>query len=187
MLAAIILAAPRMGLPGSSSAAGAAAGLAAAGAISAALFARERTGEGQLVSVSLLRIGMYMMGWDVNMAARLGVPTMPMTVTAPPNPKISAYQAGDGKRFWLLGLQGDRLWPDLLRAIERPEWATDPRYETMAARAERSAELVTELNQVFAARPLAEWAERFDREDVWWAPVQHAQLSTLRRCSVLAA
>src|SRR5262245_41280075 len=66
------------------------AGLAAAGAVSAALFARERTGEGQLVSVSLLRIGMYMMGWDINMTARLGLPTVPMTVAAAPNPMITA-------------------------------------------------------------------------------------------------
>ena len=40
-------------------------GLAAAGAISAALFARERTGQGQLVSTSLLREGMYTMSFDV--------------------------------------------------------------------------------------------------------------------------
>jgi crotonobetainyl-CoA:carnitine CoA-transferase CaiB-like acyl-CoA transferase len=149
------------------------AGLAAAGAISAALYARERSGEGQLVSVSLLRIGMYMMGWDINMASRLGMPTVPMTVATPPNPMISAYAAGDGRRFWLLGLQGDRLWPDLLRAIDKPEWATDERYGSMAVRF-MNGELVNELGEVFAAKPLHEWAEVFDREDVWWAPVQHA-------------
>ena len=70
------------------------AGLAAAGAVSAALFARERTGEGQLVSVSLLRIGMYMLGWDVNMASRLGVPTFPMTVASPPNPHDHRLRGG---------------------------------------------------------------------------------------------
>ncbi|HJR25322.1 MAG TPA: CoA transferase [Acidimicrobiales bacterium] len=150
------------------------AGLAAAGAVSAALFARERTGEGQLVSVSLLRIGMYLLGWDVNMTTRLGVPTVPMTVAAPPNPMITGYTAGDGRRFWLLGLQGDRLWPDLLRAIGRPEWATDARYDSMASRFVHSAQLVVELNEVFATRSLAEWADVFDAEDVWWAPVQHA-------------
>ena len=149
------------------------AGLAAAGAIAAALFTRERSGEGQLVSVSLLRIGMYMMGWDINMATRLGIPTVPMTIATPPNPMISAYTAGDGHRFWLLGLQGDRLWPDLLRAIEKPEWSTDPRFESMQVRF-MNGELVTELGDVFATKPLAEWAVIFDREDVWWAPVQHA-------------
>jgi crotonobetainyl-CoA:carnitine CoA-transferase CaiB-like acyl-CoA transferase len=150
------------------------AGLAAAGAVAAALYARERTGEGQLVSTSLLRIGMYMLGWDVNMSLRLGVPTTPMTVVAPPNPLISAYQAGDGKRFWMLGLQGDRHWPDVLRAVGRPEWAEDDRYADLMARFANSAELVRELNAIFATRPLEQWAEIFDREDVWWAPVQHA-------------
>jgi crotonobetainyl-CoA:carnitine CoA-transferase CaiB-like acyl-CoA transferase len=150
------------------------AGLAAAGAVSAAPFHRERTGEGQLVSVSLLRIGMYLLGWDVNMSARLGAPTLPMTVAAAPNPMITGYTAGDGRRFWLLGLQGDRLWPDLLRAIGREEWATDARYESMAARFANSAELIAELDEVFATRSLDEWAATFDAEDVWWAPVQHA-------------
>ncbi len=150
------------------------AGLAIAGAISAALFARERTGEGQLVSTSLLRIGMYTLGWDVNVAARMGVPTVPMSVAAPPNPMITCYDAGDGKRFWLLGLQGDRLWPDLLRAIDRPDWAEDERFATIETRFANSAELVRMLNEVFAARSRDEWGAIFDREDVWWAPVQHA-------------
>ena len=131
------------------------AGMAAAGAVAAALYARERTGEGQLVSTSLLRIGMYMLGWDVNMALRLGVPTVPMTVVAPPNPLISAYEAGDGKRFWMLGLQGDRHWPDVLRAVGRPEWADDERFADLMARFANSAELVRELNAIFATKPLA--------------------------------
>jgi crotonobetainyl-CoA:carnitine CoA-transferase CaiB-like acyl-CoA transferase len=150
------------------------AAIAAAGAVSAALFAREGTGEGQLVSVSLLRVGMYMLGWDINMAVRLGLPTVAMTIDAPPNPMISAYTAGDGLRFWLLGLQGDRLWPDLLRAIERPEWAADERYATVPGRFVNSTALVRDLGAVFSARTLEEWAEVFDREDVWWAPVRHA-------------
>jgi crotonobetainyl-CoA:carnitine CoA-transferase CaiB-like acyl-CoA transferase len=150
------------------------AGLAAAGAISAALFHRERTGDGQLVSVSLLRIGMYMLGWDVNMSTRLGAPTVPMTVATAPNPMITGYAASDGERFWLLGLQGDRLWPDLLRAIDRPDLATDPRYDSMMARFANGPQLIAELGEVFATKTMAEWAPIFDAEDVWWAPVQHA-------------
>ena len=150
------------------------AAMAGAGAVAAALLARERTGEGQLVSVSLLRIGMYMMGWDISMSLRLGIPTVPMTVKAAPNPLINAYSAGDGRRFWLLGLQADRHWPDILRAIERPAWADDPRFGSIPLRWKHAAELVAELDAVFATRPLSQWAEIFDREDVWWAPVQHA-------------
>lgn len=148
------------------------AGMAAAGAVSAALLAREKTGQGQLVATSLMRIGMYMVGWDVAMAARLGIPTTPMTVAQPPNPMISGYTAGDGKQFWLLGLQGQRMWPDVLRAIGKPEWDAEDMYGTMEARLFKSAELVVELNKVFATKSLAEWGEIFDKENVWWAPVQ---------------
>ena len=149
------------------------AGMAAAGAVAAALLARERTGKGQLVSTSLLRIGMYMIGWDISMSLRLGIPAVPMTVKAPPNPLINAYTAGDGRRFWLLGLQADRHWPDVLRAIDKAQWADDERFATIQARWQYSAELVQELDAVFATKPLDEWATIFDREDVWWAPVQH--------------
>jgi crotonobetainyl-CoA:carnitine CoA-transferase CaiB-like acyl-CoA transferase len=149
------------------------AGMAAAGAVAAALLARERTGEGQLVSTSLLRIGMYMIGWDISMSLRLGFPVVPMSVQAPPNPLINAYTAGDGRRFWMLGLQADRHWPDVVRAVDRPDWAADPRFASIEARFANSAELVRELNAVFGQRPLAEWGPIFDREDVWWAPVQH--------------
>lgn len=151
-----------------------AAAMATAGAIAAALLARERSGKGQLVSVSLLRIGMYLMGWDISMSLRLGIPTFAMTVRAPPNPLINAYTAGDGRRFWLLALQADRHWPDILRAIDRPSLAEDPHFGSMPLRWQHSAELVAELGATFATRPLSEWAEIFDREDVWWAPVQHA-------------
>jgi crotonobetainyl-CoA:carnitine CoA-transferase CaiB-like acyl-CoA transferase len=150
------------------------AGMAAAGGISAALFARERTGQGQLVSASLMRIGMYMIGWDVSMALRMGMPTVPMTVKAPPNPLINAYTAGCGRRFWMLGLQADRHWPDIVRAIGKPEWIDDARYATMLDRFANSAELVKELDEIFATKTMDEWAPIFAAEDVWWAPVQHA-------------
>jgi crotonobetainyl-CoA:carnitine CoA-transferase CaiB-like acyl-CoA transferase len=149
------------------------AGMAAAGGIAAALLARERTGEGQLVSTSLMRIGMYMIGWDISMALRMGVPTTPMTVKAPPNPLINGYTTGDGKRFWMLGLQGDRHWPDVLRALGKPEWEGDERFSNLLARAMNAADLVKEMNAILATKTLDEWGEIFDRENVWWAPVQH--------------
>ncbi len=150
------------------------AGMAAAGGVAAALHARSTTGVGQLVSTSLFRIGMYMLGWDMNMALRLGVPTVPMSRREPPNPLINGYTAADGKRFWLLGLQGDRHWPDVLRAIDRPAWETDERFSSLIARWQHSAELVAALDEIFATRTLAEWGDIFDRENVWWAPVQAA-------------
>jgi len=148
------------------------AGITAAGGVAAALLARERTGRGQLVSTSLLRLGVFVLGWDTNTTLRLGVPARPMTRTKTPNPLISCYRAGDGRWLWLLGLQGDRHWPDLLRAIGREEWRDDPRFATMAARRANCAGLVALLDEIFARRPLAEWGEVLDRAGMWWAPVQ---------------
>jgi crotonobetainyl-CoA:carnitine CoA-transferase CaiB-like acyl-CoA transferase len=146
--------------------------LSAVGAICAALVARQRTGEGQLVSTSLLRTGMYVLGWDMNIRLRFGHVAAPYTRQTVPNPVVSSYRAGDGKWFWLLGLQGDRLWPDLLRAIDRPQFATDARFSDMKARREHAPELVPLLDEIFATKSLPGWAAIFDRENVWWAPVQ---------------
>jgi crotonobetainyl-CoA:carnitine CoA-transferase CaiB-like acyl-CoA transferase len=148
------------------------AGITAAAGVAAALFARNRTGRGQLISTSLLRLGVFTVGWDTNIMLRMGVPATPMTRTATPNPMISCYRSGDGRWFWLLGLQGDRLWPDLVRAIERPELLDDPRFSTIRARSAHCAELVSLLDDVFCTRPLSEWIEIFDREGVWWSPLQ---------------
>jgi len=148
------------------------AGMTLAGGVSAALLARERTGCGQLVSTSLLRVGVYVLGWDTNAALRLGIEATPMTRAWTPNPVISAYRAKDGRWFWLLGLQGQRHWPDLVRAIERSDWLEDVRFATMKARRDNVGELVALLDEIFASRTLAEWGEAFDRAGMWWAPVQ---------------
>jgi len=148
------------------------AGITAAAGIGAALFARTRTGRGQLISTSLLRLGIFTVGWDTNIMLRMGIPAIPMTRTATPNPMLSCYRGSNGRWFWLLGLQGDRLWPDLVRAIERPELLDDPRFRDLTGRRENCAELVRILDEAFSSKTASEWAEIFDREGVWWAPVQ---------------
>jgi crotonobetainyl-CoA:carnitine CoA-transferase CaiB-like acyl-CoA transferase len=147
------------------------AGITAVAGINGALLARERTGRGQLISTSLLRVGVFTLGWDTQIKLRLGASASPMTRTRTPNPLISCYRGGDGRWFWLLGLQGDRLWPDLIRAIARPDLLDDPRFRDLSGRREHCPDLVRELDAMFATKTAAEWGEIFDREGVWWAPV----------------
>lgn len=148
------------------------AGITLAGGVAAALLARARTGHGQLVTTSLLRVGAFVMGWDTNACLRLGIQAWPMTRTNAPNPVIICYPTSDERWFWLLGLQGQRHWPDLLAAIDHPAWATDERFATMTARRQHNAELVTKLDAVFKTKTLAHWGAVFDRVGLWWAPVQ---------------
>jgi crotonobetainyl-CoA:carnitine CoA-transferase CaiB-like acyl-CoA transferase len=145
----------------------------AAGMVSAALFARERTGQGDLVSASLLRQGAYTIGFDVNIALMWGLPVRVGTRDTMGNPTINNYTAGDGRRFWIVGLEGERHWPPLARAVGHPEWLVDPRFARPADRFRNAAALISELDQVFASRSLAEWAEAFATEpDFFWTPVQ---------------
>jgi len=147
------------------------AGSTAAGAVCAALLARSRTGQGQRLAVSLLRMGAYMVGSDLSVALRLGITFEPYDHQHAINPIINCFQASDGLWLWLLLLQADRHWPDLCRAIEREDLRSDPRFSDMIVRRDNAPALVEELDRVFATKTLTEWGEIFDREDVWWAPV----------------
>jgi crotonobetainyl-CoA:carnitine CoA-transferase CaiB-like acyl-CoA transferase len=148
-------------------------GMTGAAMISAALFARERTGEGDLVSTSLLRQGAYTIGFDVNVALMWGLPIRVGTRTAMGNVAINNYSAGDGRRFWIVGLEGLRHWPPLARAVGHPEWIEDERFATPAARAQNATELISLLDESFATKTLDEWAAVFDADpDFFWAPVQ---------------
>lgn len=148
------------------------AGMTLAAAICAALVARDRTGEGQLVHTSLLRHGMYTISFDLNTALRFGVPLAVAKREAMTNPAINCYRDSEGRWFWLIGLEGDRHWPDLCRAIEHPEWIDDERFATADARREHIGELIDLLDATFATRTRSEWGAALDREDMWWAPVQ---------------
>ena len=149
------------------------AGLSLAAGVSAALFAREKTGVGQLVSTSLLRQGVYTLSFDLSIALRFGVSLGVADRSTMGNPCINCYRDAAGLWFWIVGLEGDRHWPPLARVVGRPEWIEDERFATLEARAKNAATLVAELDEIFATRTREDWATRFEtEEDLWWAPVQ---------------
>jgi len=147
------------------------AGLALAGAVCAALYHRERTGAGQELHLSLFQAGLWAMATDIETCLVTGMSPTP-TGRAVPNPLWNHYRAGDGKWFHLVMLHPDRYWVGFCAAIARPDLAADERYATVFARAQHSLELIALLDGIFATRPLAAWAEHFDRHELVWGPVQ---------------
>lgn len=147
------------------------AGLALAGAISAALYHREKTGEGQELHLSLFQSGLWMMASDIQTTLITGASYVP-TGRLVPNPLWNHYQAKDGRWFHLVMLQADRFWPRFCRAIERPELEKDERYGTIRGRAQHAAELIALFDEIFVGKTRAEWAAIFDENDFIWAPVQ---------------
>ena len=149
------------------------AGMSLAGGISAALFHREKTGMGQLVSTSLVRQGVYTLSFDLSLVTRFGVTPGFGDRKTMPNPAINSYHDSEDKWFWLLGLEGERHWEPLCRAIERSEWLEDARFATVEARAQNAEELIALLDEIFAGKTREYWAKIFDAiDDMWWAPVQ---------------
>ncbi len=143
-----------------------------AGAVCAALVARQRSGTGQLVSTSLYRQGAYTVSFDLNTLLLTGQQVAIGQRESMGNPCMNNYAAGDGRRFWIVGLQGDRHWPALCRAVGRPDWLDDARFVTGRARAVNATTLIAELDALFATKPLDEWAEIFAVEpDFFWSPV----------------
>jgi crotonobetainyl-CoA:carnitine CoA-transferase CaiB-like acyl-CoA transferase len=144
--------------------------------IAAALFRRERTGEGAVVDVSLLSTAIWMLASDVMAAlqgsyqpARLSEPgARPLS----PNPLSGNYRCADGRFLTLCFLQPDRYWADLCRAVDRPDLAADPRFADITTRAEHNEECVKALDEVFGSRTLAEWRDAFANEQFPWEPFQ---------------
>ena len=148
------------------------AGMTLAAAICAALVARDRTGSGQLVTTSLYRQGAYTVSFDLNTYLMTGQPIAVGQRETMGNPCMNNYAAGDGRRFWIVGLEAERHWPPLCRAVGRADWLTDQRFSSARSRAVNGAELIAELDQIFATKPLDEWAEIFAAEpDFFWSPV----------------
>ena len=148
------------------------AGLAAAAGISAALYSREKTGEGQIVTTSLLREGIFTLSFDLSFALGYGMSIQIGNRKTMGNPAINNYCDSEGKYFWIVGLEGERHWPPLARAAGHPEWLEDPRYSEPRARAQNAEGLIAQLDEIFATKTREEWGEIFDaEEDLWWAPV----------------
>ena len=148
------------------------AGLAITAMISAALFNRERTGHGQLVSTSLLRVAAYHIASDLNAKLMLGSDPARPDRRNVPNPLWNNYSAGDGRRFWLIMPAPNRHWPVLARLVGRSDWLADARYATQASRAENCVSLIAELDAIFASASYDTWVTAFQAEpDFFWAPV----------------
>jgi crotonobetainyl-CoA:carnitine CoA-transferase CaiB-like acyl-CoA transferase len=132
-------------------------GMSLFGAIMAALYQRERTGRGTMVSTSLLANGLWL-----NAIAAQGILCGARTVVRPPREEAvdalgNLYRCRDG-RWFLIALTPDgRRWQDFTTAIGRPELFADPRFATPSARRANVRLLIAILDTVFAERDWAEW------------------------------
>lgn len=148
-------------------------GLAVAGAISSALFKRERTGETSIVDVSLLATALWQNSPLVVASKLFGFSKIPQGDRRQvPNPGVGTYKTADDRFIVIILLQSDKFWTELVTLLGKPEMATDERFVDAAARMANSAECVTELDEGFGAHPLSYWREVLDGFSGAWTPFQ---------------
>lgn len=139
-------------------------------AIATALYKRERTGKGSVVSTSLLANGLWSNGCymqavlcDADMSLRLQR-GMRGALT-------ELYACKDGRWFMLAMINQQREWPLLLDCIGKQEWATDPRFLTPVERRANAATLLRDLEQIFQTRTWPEWRAAFTKAGVTFGPI----------------
>jgi crotonobetainyl-CoA:carnitine CoA-transferase CaiB-like acyl-CoA transferase len=135
-----------------------------ASAIGMALFARERSGEGQEVHVPMMETMTAFNLVDHLWHGVLGEPEKGLGYPRMFTPYRRPYATSDG-HVCLLATT-DRQWRNLFRAIDRPEMAEDSRFATIAGRTAHIDELYTLLAERMRTRTTAEWRARLDAHDV---------------------
>jgi crotonobetainyl-CoA:carnitine CoA-transferase CaiB-like acyl-CoA transferase len=147
-------------------------GLAALAGVLGAVLEQRQTGSGRVVEVSLLRTGAYVLGWDLGLQMALGKVAGAEPRHRNQSPLMNPYRAADGRWFFFTGLEAERHIGPVCRALGRPDLLDDERFASASAMRKNRTEVIALLDEIIATRSLAEWAERFDGEGVWWAVAQ---------------
>jgi len=140
--------------------------------VMAALFIRERTGQGQEVEVSLYNTAIFALGTDITGCLISGEDSVRPSRRTISNPIRNIYPTSDGRWIMLGMTNSQHYWPGFCKAIERDELVDDPRFADQEARAAHSAELVALLEEVFLSRTYGQWGEILSRNKLIWAPLQ---------------
>ena len=127
-----------------------------AGSVASALFARERTGEGQFVGISLLRSALAMQSarlvWAEGESRNVYRDMRSGGITGlHPTRSGSLYISANTPHFWAA----------LCELIGVPALAAAPRYDTVRKRAQHAAEIVPRIREALRARTALEWEQHF--------------------------
>jgi crotonobetainyl-CoA:carnitine CoA-transferase CaiB-like acyl-CoA transferase len=136
-------------------------------AITAALYAREKTGQGQHVQLSLLGTMLSFL-WPEAMMQYTVVGREKTAAATNVGPDL-VFQTTDG--YMTVGTISDGEWQGFCDAVERPDLKTDERFDSAERRSLNSTARIQLMADILQAQPRAVWLERLDAADVPCAPV----------------
>jgi formyl-CoA transferase len=130
-------------------------GMFAATAILAALHARDLTGEGQLVDISLFDSHLALL---TNVASNYLVGGKPPRRLGNAHPNLVPYDAFSARDGWfVLGVANEKQWGQLCDVLDRPDLKTDSRFAANRDRVTNREELSAALNQIFSQQDVDDW------------------------------
>jgi succinate---hydroxymethylglutarate CoA-transferase len=135
-------------------------GLNAAFALVSGVLSARATGQGRDIDVNLYDTALqnlcYLAVWYLNAGVNQGREPRSAHPSLVPS---QLYRTRDG--FIFIMCNKEKFWPELCRAIGRPEWSARPEYKDFAARLANRDRLTEELDAALSARTTAEWIEVF--------------------------
>ncbi|HUZ13598.1 MAG TPA: CaiB/BaiF CoA-transferase family protein [Caulobacteraceae bacterium] len=138
----------------------------------AAVIERQGTGRGRLVETSLIRAGVYAIGWDFSIQLKWGRLASQRTREEAINPLSNFFRTADGRWLGVFPRDGRDELDHVARVLELPDLAADPRFTDPGERRKHAAAFVATLDAAFARFTLEAVGGRLTAADMVWAPVQ---------------
>ncbi len=141
----------------------------AANAILAALYARERTGEGAAITIAMFDVITDWMSWAYHQARATGADPQPRGMSSPVVAPYGAFATSDGQTI-VIGTTNDGEWQRLAtQVLGRPDLAADPRYATNAMRIAHRDDLDDVLSEWSASTTFDAAAAAAEAAGIGWA------------------
>jgi crotonobetainyl-CoA:carnitine CoA-transferase CaiB-like acyl-CoA transferase len=139
--------------------------------ILAALFDRERTGEGCQIELSMFDTMLHLLSYIGTMWLTNGEVPKPPGSAHDYSVPWQAFEAADG--YIVVATRQENFWRKLCTALEHPDLAGDLRFADNASRVKHRDVLVPRLEKIFRTRTIADWLERLRAAGVPAAPVNN--------------
>jgi len=139
--------------------------------ILAALFDRERTGQGRRIEISMFDTMLHLMTYIGTMWLTNGEVPKPPGSAHDYSVPWQAFATSDG--YVVVATRQEIFWQKLCSVLEHPGLAGDPRFADNASRVKNREVLVPLLEQIFRTRTAADWLARLRAADVPAAPVNN--------------
>lgn len=144
-------------------------GMYTATAILAALFRRERTGEGAHIDAALFDTSLAMLANQVSNALVSGKDPPRQGNTHPNIVPYQPFEAAD--KPLIIAVGNDRQFAKVAELCGHPEWASDERFSTNAARVHNRAEMVRLIADCIRQKPAADWFAKLDAAGIPAGPI----------------